>query len=99
MSQLSIHKGNKVINYRGDLSAPGGKETGMKRIPPLQLSREMAEFVMAMNANNMTFSIETLDELAALHRKMKLETENTREPNLESFDECFTARELVGVEF
>jgi hypothetical protein len=71
----------------------------MKRVPPLQLSREMAEFVMAMNANNKTFSSETLDELTALHRKMKLETENPRETNLESFGECFTARELVGVEF
>jgi len=71
----------------------------MTRIPPLQLSREMAEFVMVMNANNKTFSSETLDELAALHRKMKLETENPQEMDLENFGECFTARELVGAEF
>lgn len=70
----------------------------MKRVPPLQLAREMAEFVMAMNANNRIFSRETLDELAALHRKMKLEIETPEEVNLESF-ECFTARELVGAEF
>ena len=71
----------------------------MRRVPPLQLAREMAEFTMAMNANNKTFSGEALDELAALHRKMKLETENPQELNFESLGECFTARELVGVEF
>ena len=70
----------------------------MTRIPPLQLAREMAEFVMVMNANNKKFSSETLDELAALHRRIKLETENPQEMHIESF-ECFSARELVGVEF
>ena len=77
----------------------GGKETGMKRIPPLQLAREMAEFVMVMSANNKTFFSETLDELAAVHRKMKLEVENSQGMNVETFEECFTARELVGAEF
>ena len=75
----------------------------MKRVPSLQLAREMAEFVMAMNANNRSFSSEILDELAVLHLRMKQETENSREIDVERmtrFPEGFEAdmRELAHVE-
>src|SRR5579864_4290048 len=47
----------------------------MRRLPPLQLAREITEVVMVMNANGRSFYNQTLDELAFLHRRMKEESE------------------------
>jgi len=58
----------------------------------------MAEFVMAMNANNRKFSSETLDKLAVLHQRMKLEAETPQISRAENFEESLTVneKELVG---
>ena len=74
----------------------------MSRIPPLQLARELAEFIMVMNANNRSFSSEILDELAVLHLRMKQEAENPRAMDVEhttGFPEGFEAdmKELTHV--
>jgi len=73
----------------------------MTKVPPLQLAREMAEFVMTMNANSKTFSSGILDELAILHQRMKLEMENPQKRTVASREESFTVnnRELVGTAF
>ena len=73
----------------------------MRRLPPLQLAREMAEFVMIMNANGTSFYNRTLDELAALHRKMKQESECSSQERAAEDIVCFSEsfpleeRELV----
>ena len=70
----------------------------MTKVSPLQRAREMAEFVMAMNANNREFSSETLDDLAVLHQRMKLEAETPQMPRAENFEESLAVNEeeLVG---